>query len=48
MSNTTQRYLRLLDLQILLWARKHHRQAARKIGVALKQMREDHPYLRQF
>jgi hypothetical protein len=46
MTATTIRYIRLRDLQIILWARKHHRTAARKVGVALRQMREDHAYLR--
>jgi len=46
MTATTIRFIRLRDLQIILWARKHHRTAARKVGVALRQMREDHAYLR--
>lgn len=46
MTSSSHRYIRLRDLQILLWARKHHRALARRIGAQLKQMREDHHHLR--
>lgn len=48
MTSSSYRYIRMRDLQILLWARKHHRALARRIGAQLKQMREDYPHLRNF
>ena len=48
MTSTTIRFIRLRDLEILLWACKHHRETARRIAVQLKQMRQEHPNLRDY
>lgn len=48
MTSTTLRFIRLRDLEILLWARKHHRATARRIAAQLKQMRQEHPNLRDY